>query len=146
MFPLSLPSLFLHFLVSLMASNLSHSLSFFNLTLFNFLSLPPPPFPSPFPLLFSSPPSLSLPSPQSLPPSPFPSVTISLSLFNYFLSLSLSFSGDDGIANSIIRKNKKLGCSKSWPDWPASSAFVTAVGATQLSNSYAPACTATYDV
>ena len=55
-------------------------------------------------------------------------------------------SGDDGIANSIIRKNKKLGCSKSWPDWPASSAFVTAVGATQLSNTYAPACTSTYDV
>ena len=60
--------------------------------------------------------------------------------------ISFSYSGDDGIANSIIRKNKKLGCSKSWPDWPASSAFVTAVGATQLSNSYAPACTATYDV
>ena len=63
-----------------------------------------------------------------------------------FPFLSYSFSGDDGIANSIIRKNKKLGCSKSWPDWPASSAFVTAVGATQLSNVYAPACTASYDV
>ena len=143
---LSLRSSYIFLCLSWLQISLIHSLSSISLSLISSPSLPPPPFPSPFPLLFSSPPSLSLPSPQSLPPSPFPSVTISLSLFNYFLSLSLSFSGDDGIANSIIRKNKKLGCSKSWPDWPASSAFVTAVGATQLSNSYAPACTATYDV
>ena len=76
-------------------------------------------------------------------------IFLSPSFFSHALSLTLSLSlhsGDDGIANSIIRKNKKLGCSKSWPDWPASSAFVTAVGATQLSNSYASACTSTYDV
>ena len=73
-------------------------------------------------------------APHSSHPLPFPPLYPSL------------LSGDDGIANSIIRKNKKLGCSKSWPDWPASSAFVTAVGATQLSNTYAPACTSTYDV
>ena len=35
---------------------------------------------------------------------------------------------------------------QAWPDWPASSAYVTAVGATQLSDIYLPACTATYDV
>ena len=53
-------------------------------------------------------------------------------------------SGDDGIGNLIVRKNPKVGCSRAWPDWPASSAYVTAVGATQLSDTYLPACTATY--
>ena len=52
-------------------------------------------------------------------------------------------SGDDGIGNLIVRKNPKVGCSRAWPDWPASSAYVTAVGATQLSDTYLPACTAT---
>ena len=104
--------------------------------------------PSPIPCLYSC---INLPpSPLkshlflSFPPIPSHLIPFYSVLFRPLHSFSLS--GDDGIANSIIRKNKKLGCSKSWPDWPASSAFVTAVGATQLSNVYAPACTASYDV
>ena len=138
--------------------NLSHSLSFFLSISLSLISSPfssltpflplPCPLSSPHSLPLSLSPSFSHPLPLSITPSfPFPVPSVTPSLFlSFSLFLSLIFSGDDGIANSIIRKNKKLGCSKSWPDWPASSAFVTAVGATQLSNSYAPACTATYDV
>lgn len=53
-------------------------------------------------------------------------------------------SGDDGIGNNIIRSDPELACSKAWPAWPASSPYVTSVGATQLTNSYLPACGTRY--
>lgn len=49
-------------------------------------------------------------------------------------------SGDDGIGSAIIRKNKALACSRAWPEWPASSPYVTAVGATQMTDKYLPVC------
>ncbi len=53
-------------------------------------------------------------------------------------------SGDDGIGNSIIRDDKETACSKAWPSWPASSPYVTAVGATQMTNKYLPGCGEAY--
>ncbi len=49
-------------------------------------------------------------------------------------------SGDDGIAGTYIRDDVNLGCSQAWPAWPASSPYITAVGATQLSDLYLPGC------
>ncbi len=50
-------------------------------------------------------------------------------------------SGDDGIGNSIIRDDVQTACSQAWPSWPASSPYVTAVGATQMTNKYLPGMT-----
>jgi tripeptidyl-peptidase I len=49
-------------------------------------------------------------------------------------------SGDDGIGNFIIRSNPELACSQAWPAWPAASPYVTAIGGTQLTDKYLPAC------
>jgi len=49
-------------------------------------------------------------------------------------------SGDDGIGSQIVRTDKELGCSQAWPEWPASSPYITAVGATQTTNKYTPGC------
>ena len=53
-------------------------------------------------------------------------------------------SGDDGIASSTIRNNPTGSCSQAWPEWPASSPYVTSVGATQLTNAYLPVCQQPY--
>lgn len=59
--------------------------------------------------------------------------------------LTLVFSsGDDGIGSSQIRDDPVGACQKAVPEWPASSPYVTAVGATQLTNKYLPACEKTY--
>lgn len=42
-------------------------------------------------------------------------------------------SGDDGIGNGID-------CTQAWPAWPASSPYVTSVGATQMTDKYNPVC------
>eukprot|EP01041_Mallomonas_annulata_P010987 gene10987-22952_t len=52
--------------------------------------------------------------------------------------LSVLFAtGDNGIGNFRPTDTR---CTRAWPDWPASSPFVTAVGATQLSTDYLPMC------
>lgn len=61
------------------------------------------------------------------------------------LSVLIS-SGDDGIGNSIIRDDVDLACSQAWPAWPASSPYVTTVGATVLTNKYLPGCGMPYTV
>jgi hypothetical protein len=53
-------------------------------------------------------------------------------------------SGDDGVGNTVMRKDKTLGCAHTWPGWPASSPYVTAVGATQLSGFASPLCGSLY--
>jgi tripeptidyl-peptidase I len=57
--------------------------------------------------------------------------------------MSLMFSSaDDGVA-SYLGRNLTMNahyCSKANPEFPASSPYVTAVGATQMSRTYAPAC------
>ncbi len=59
--------------------------------------------------------------------------------------LSVLFSsGDDGIGSALIREDPDLACSQSWPEWPASSPYVTAVGATQLTDKYLPVCGMNY--
>lgn len=55
-------------------------------------------------------------------------------------------SGDDGIGNNVARVDGDVGCSKAFPAYPASSAYVTTVGATQLSDSWIPACTNPYSI
>ena len=55
-------------------------------------------------------------------------------------------SGDDGIGSNIIRDDQTLACQQSWPSWPASSPYVTAVGATQMTDKYLPICGKTYSV
>ena len=53
--------------------------------------------------------------------------------------LSVLFaSGDYGAGNFDTGSSR---CSKAWPDWPASSPFITSVGGTQLSTEYLPLCT-----
>jgi tripeptidyl-peptidase-1 len=49
-------------------------------------------------------------------------------------------SGDDGIGSAIIRDNEAKACEFSHPEWPASSPYVTSVGATQLTDKYLPIC------
>lgn len=49
-------------------------------------------------------------------------------------------SGDDGIGNTITGDDPTVGCSQAWPAWPASSPYVTTVGATQMTDKYLPAC------
>jgi tripeptidyl-peptidase-1 len=59
--------------------------------------------------------------------------------------LSVLFSsGDDGIGNSIMREDPELACRQAWPSWPASSPYVTTIGATVLTDRYLPACNANY--
>eukprot|EP01033_Poteriospumella_lacustris_P011452 gene11452-8148_t len=59
--------------------------------------------------------------------------------------LTLVFSsGDDGIGSQIVRDDPETACQQAVPEWPASSPYVTAVGATQLTNKYLPACELTY--
>lgn len=55
-------------------------------------------------------------------------------------------SGDDGVGNFLIRDDIDMACSKAWPSWPASSPYVTTVGATQLSPQYLPLCQQSYDL
>jgi tripeptidyl-peptidase I len=55
-------------------------------------------------------------------------------------------SGDDGLGGSYVRDEETydLGCSQAWPSWPASSPYVTAVGATVLTDKYLPVCGQNY--
>lgn len=61
-------------------------------------------------------------------------------------------SGDQGIGSAVYMTpspsgnsdEAEIGCSKAWPEWPASSPYVTSVGGTQLSNAYLPVCQAKY--
>lgn len=53
-------------------------------------------------------------------------------------------SGDDGVGSFLMRNDKTKACSRSYPEWPASSPFVTAVGGTQLTNAYLPVCKKDY--
>jgi tripeptidyl-peptidase I len=53
-------------------------------------------------------------------------------------------SGDDGVGNFIIRSDPDLACSQAWPAWPASSPYITAVGGTQLTDKFLPACGTPY--
>lgn len=53
-------------------------------------------------------------------------------------------SGDDGVGNTVMRKDKALACSKTWPGWPASSPYVTSVGATQMTDKAIPLCDKLY--
>lgn len=55
-------------------------------------------------------------------------------------------SGDDGIAGSDIRTDPETACRRARPSWPASSPYVTAVGATQLTDKYLPICEESYDL
>lgn len=48
--------------------------------------------------------------------------------------------GDDGVGSVLIQTNASSACQKAQPEWPASSPYVTAVGATQLSNKFLPIC------
>ena len=52
-------------------------------------------------------------------------------------------SGDDG-ASGVLARTDRAACKAAHPEWPASSPWVTSVGATQLSDRYAPLCSATY--
>jgi subtilase family serine protease len=53
-------------------------------------------------------------------------------------------SGDDGIGNFLIREDPETACAKAYPAWPASSPYVTSVGATQLTDAHLPACGTPY--
>jgi tripeptidyl-peptidase-1 len=53
-------------------------------------------------------------------------------------------SGDDGIGNFIVRDDPETACTKAYPAWPASSPYVTTVGATQLTDTYLPGCNQPY--
>jgi tripeptidyl-peptidase-1 len=55
-------------------------------------------------------------------------------------------SGDDGIGSSIIRDDEETACRRSHPEWPASSPYVTSVGATQMTDKYLPICGKQYSV
>jgi len=55
-------------------------------------------------------------------------------------------SGDDGIGSSLIRTDSVSACEKAMPEWPASSPYVTAVGATMLTDKYLPVCGQNYAV
>ncbi len=61
--------------------------------------------------------------------------------------LTLLFSsGDDGIGGSLIRTDQPAACAEAQPSWPASSPYVTAVGATMLTDKYLPVCGQKYAV
>lgn len=49
-------------------------------------------------------------------------------------------SGDDGIGSAMIRDDVEAACKKAVPEWPASSPYVTSVGATMLTDKYLPIC------
>lgn len=49
-------------------------------------------------------------------------------------------SGDDGIGGSYVRDDPEFGCSQAWPAWPASSPYVTTIGATMMTDNYLPVC------
>ena len=55
-------------------------------------------------------------------------------------------SGDQGIGSgtymtpSATAEEVAIGCSQAWPNWPASSPYVTTVGATTLTDKFLPAC------
>jgi subtilase family serine protease len=53
-------------------------------------------------------------------------------------------SGDDGSSSMNVRDDPSS-CNSAVPEWPASSPYVTTVGATQLSNEYNPVCGHGYD-
>lgn len=55
-------------------------------------------------------------------------------------------SGDDGLGGYYIRDNQSLACSQAFPAWPASSPYVTTVGATQLTDQYLPLCGKPYSL
>ena len=45
--------------------------------------------------------------------------------------------GDNGIGNFKTSTDR---CQQAWPDWPATSPYVTAVGGTRLMPNYLPIC------
>lgn len=50
-------------------------------------------------------------------------------------------SGDDGVGDlAISNEGPDFGCTKTFPSWPASSPYVTAVGGTQIINDFLPVC------
>jgi len=49
-------------------------------------------------------------------------------------------SGDNGVCESMDPTNPEHGCKKTTPNWPTTSPYITAVGATQLSDQYSPVC------
>ena len=51
-------------------------------------------------------------------------------------------SGDDGLGSMLIRSSATYSkaCSQAWPEWPASSPYVTAVGATMMTDKPLPLC------
>src|SRR3546814_15588717 len=53
-------------------------------------------------------------------------------------------SGDDGVASFAIREDKDWACTVARPNWPASSPYITSIGATQLSQQYLPFCKEMY--
>jgi tripeptidyl-peptidase-1 len=53
-------------------------------------------------------------------------------------------SGDDGLGSFAIRENPTWACAAARPSWPASSPYVTTVGATQLTDQYLPFCEQMY--
>ena len=55
-------------------------------------------------------------------------------------------SGDDGLGSSLIRTDTETACSQAWPEWPASSPYVLAVGATQLTDKPNPICGKPYAI
>lgn len=55
-------------------------------------------------------------------------------------------SGDDGIGDFTIRSDPTAACKRANPSWPASSPYVTSVGATQLTDKYLPVCGEPYSV
>lgn len=64
-----------------------------------------------------------------------------------YLGLTVVFSsGDDGIADFIIREDPVGACQQANPSWPAGSPYVTSIGATQLTDKYHPACNKHYQV
>lgn len=55
-------------------------------------------------------------------------------------------SGDDGLASSLIRTEQEVACSQAWPEWPASSPYVLAVGATMMTDKPLPVCGKPYSL
>lgn len=63
------------------------------------------------------------------------------------LGLTIVFaSGNDGIGGYNIDSDPVAACQKANPYWPASSPYVTSVGATQLTDKYLPVCGKTFSV
>jgi len=55
-------------------------------------------------------------------------------------------SGDDGIGGNLIRDNPDAACAAANPSWPAASPYVTAVGATMMTDQYTKLCEQSYAV